>query len=326
MKAILFDKPGDPSNLYIGDFPTPEPAEKEIQVRVQATALNRADTLQRKGLYPPPLGASPVLGLEMAGEVVQVGQHVKHWKVGDRVMALLAGGGYAEYACIHEEMAMRIPENLSYSEAAAIPEVFLTAYQALFWLAELQDHERVLIHAGASGVGTAAIQLAKSKHAEVYVTASKPKHSTCLELGAKQAIDYKTEDFSERISNFTQSQGVHVVIDFLAASYLSKNIDSLAVDGRLVFLALMGGSKASEVNLGKVLRKRLKLMGSTLRARSLAYKIKLSKEFYAFAKDRFESGELNPIIDSILPWDEVQKAHIRMEASQNIGKIVLLVG
>ena len=325
MKAILFDKPGDPSNLYVGNFPTPEPTEKEILVRVQATALNRADTLQRKGLYPPPPGASPVLGLEMAGEVVKVGQEVSHWKVGDRVMALLAGGGYAEYACIHEDMAMRLPENLPYTEAAAIPEVFLTAYQALFWLANLHEHEQVLIHAGASGVGTAAIQLAKSKQAKVYVTASKPKHKTCLELGATQAIDYKIEDFSEQISNFTEGQGVNVVMDFLAASYVSKNLDSLAVDGRLVFLALMGGSIAEAVDLGIVLRKRLKLMGSTLRARSLAYKIKLSKEFYAFAKDRFESGELKPVIDSILPWESVEEAHNRMEANQNTGKIVLTI-
>ncbi|MEM6632067.1 MAG: NAD(P)H-quinone oxidoreductase [Bacteroidota bacterium] len=325
MNAILFDQPGDPSNLYIGNFPTPNPSEKEILAYVKATALNRADTLQRRGFYPPPTGASPILGLEMAGEVVKVGNQVQQWKEGDRVMALLAGGGYAEYACVHEDMAMEIPKSLDFQEAAAIPEVFLTAYQALFWLAQLKQEEQVLIHAGASGVGTAAIQLAKSIGAEVFVTASKAKHATCLELGASKTIDYKQEDFSQKIAEFTQNQGVDVVVDFLAASYLSQNVESLSYDGRLVILALMGGSTATELDLGKVLRKRLKLMGSTLRARDLAYKIQLSKAFYAYSKEKLETGEIKPIIDSILPWDQVEKAHKRMESNQNIGKIVLTV-
>ena len=323
MNAILFDTPGDPSVLYMGESPTPHPSEREILVNIRATALNRADTLQRKGMYPPPPGASSILGLEMAGEVVEVGEGVSKWKIGDPVMALLPGGGYAEYVCIHEEMGMQIPKGLSFEQAAAIPEVFLTAYQAIFWLGKLQARERILIHAGASGVGTAAIQLAKSLGAEVYVTASKPKHATCLELGAAHTIDYRSEDFSERVAHFTNGEGVDMILDFLAASYLAKNLASLATDGRLVLLALMGGSKASQVDLGMVLRKRIHLMGSTLRARSLAYKIDLTQAFYAYCCPKFESGVFKPVIDSVVSWKEVGAAHKRMEANLNIGKIVL---
>ena len=323
MKAILFDTPGDPSVLYLGDTPPPVPSDKEILVKVHATALNRADTLQRKGLYPPPPGASSILGLEMAGEVVEVGKEVSKWKVGDHIMALLPGGGYAEYVCIHEEMGMGIPVGLAFEQAAAIPEVFLTAFQAIFWLGKLQSNETILIHAGASGVGTAAIQLAKSLGAEVCVTASQPKHEACLELGADQVIDYRSEDFSERVVHFTNGKGVDMILDFLAASYLDKNLASLATDGRLVLLALMGGSKASQFDLGKVLRKRLHLMGSTLRARSLTYKIKLTQDFQTYSQQKFESGIFKPIIDSVVSWEEVVAAHERMEANLNIGKIVL---
>lgn len=323
MKAILFDTPGDPSVLYVGESPTPVPAEKEILVKVRATALNRADTLQRKGLYPPPPGASSVLGLEMAGEVVEVGKSVTQWKVGDPVMALLPGGGYAEYVCIPEEMGMGIPAGLSFEQAAAIPEVFLTAFQAIFWLGKLQNGEKMLIHAGASGVGTAAIQLAKSLGAQVYVTSSPSKHNVCLELGADQAIDYRSEDFSKRVAHFTKGKGVDMILDFLAASYLDKNLASLAVDGRLVLLALMGGSQASQFDMGKILRKRIHLMGSTLRARSLAYKIELTKAFYTYSNKKFESGIFKPVIDSVVSWEEVVAAHQRMEANLTIGKIVL---
>ncbi len=325
MKAILFDKAGDPSQLYLGEYPSPIPSEKHVLVEVKATALNRADTLQRKGLYPPPLGASPILGLEMAGEVVKTGAAVSKWKVGDRIMALLPGGGYAEYAVVPEEMGMRIPAEMEFEQAAAIPEVFLTAYQALIWLAKLKSGERVLIHAGASGVGTAAIQIAKSMGAEVVVTASAPKHKRCLQLGASHAIDYRTEDFYSVIDTMYQGEGVQVIIDFLAAAYWEKNLASLGIDGRMVLLALLGGAKAPETNLGTVLRKRLQIMGSTLRARNLAYKTELTRSFWEFAQPKFQSGIFEPVIDSVVSWEEVVSAHERMEANLNTGKIVLSI-
>lgn len=304
-------------------MPTPETGDHDILVKVSATALNRADTLQRKGLYPPPPGESSVLGLEIAGTVVSCGTAVSRWKPGDRVCGLLGGGGYAEYASIHEEMAIPVPKGLSFAEAAAIPEVYLTAFQALDWLAELQTGELVLIHAGASGVGTAAIQIAREKGARVWVTASAKKHSVCLELGAEKAIDYKKESFEEIIRNETEGKGVNVIVDFLAAPYFQMNLNSLAPDGRLIMLALMGGIKTESVNLAPILRNRIQVKGSTLRARDLAYKIRLTRDFLAFAGNKFETGNLKPVIDSIFGLSEVREAHQRMEANLNSGKIVL---
>ena len=226
MKAIRLKQFGSPENLYLGEFDTPKITENEVLVKVGATALNRADTLQRKGNYPPPKGASPILGLEMAGEVVQIGAKVTHWKVGNKVWGLLAGGGYAEYVAIHEAMAMPIPNGLSVEQAAGIPEVFLTAFQTINWLAKLQPNESILIHAGASGVGTAAIQLAKAMKAnQIIVTASAKKHQACLNLGANLAIDYQTQDFQEAVLQHTK--GVDVVIDFLAASYFKRYLNVL---------------------------------------------------------------------------------------------------
>jgi NADPH:quinone reductase-like Zn-dependent oxidoreductase len=201
MRAIQFHQFGSPDELFIGEFPTPEPSDDQIRIRVRATALNRADLLQREGKYPPPAGESPILGLEIAGEVEKLGSKVQKWKIGDRVCGLLAGGGYAEYAVIHEDMAMPIPNNLDFVAAAAIPEAFLTAFQALVWIAKLQAGESILIHAGASGVGTAALQLARLIGAKAYVTASAEKHAICKSLGAEHCIDYKTEDFAQRIQN-----------------------------------------------------------------------------------------------------------------------------
>lgn len=324
MKAVLIKEFGGPEQLYIGEWEKPVPAPKEILVKVVATALNRADTLQRKGAYPPPPGASPILGLEMAGVVEAVGSEVHLWKKGDQVCGLLGGGGYAEYTTIHEALALPVPKGLSMEEAAAIPEVFLTAFQAIAWLAELKAGERILIHAGASGVGTAAIQLAKQMGAEILVTASAAKHQICLDLGAKHTIDYKSQNFEEAVNNLTDGKGVDVLIDFIAAPYFQQNLNSLAFDGRMVLLALMGGIKA-EVNMVNILRKRLHIKGSTLRARSLEYKIKLTQDLENFAWEKFESKELSPIIDSVFDWTEVAEAHRYMEANKNKGKIVLRV-
>ncbi|MEM9824380.1 MAG: NAD(P)H-quinone oxidoreductase, partial [Bacteroidota bacterium] len=286
MKAVLLKDFGAPENMYIGDCPLPSIGSQEILVKVAATALNRADTLQRKGVYPPPAGASTILGLEMAGEVVEVGAEVSRWKLGDRVCALLSGGAYAEYVNVHEAMAIAIPDDWTFVEAAAIPEVYLTAFQALSWIAQLKGGERVLIHAGASGVGTAAIQLSKAMGAEAMVTASGGKHDICLNLGAVKAIDYQNEDFAEVVLDYTEGKGVDVVIDFVAAPYFQQNLKVLRMEGRMVMLSFLGGTKVDQVNLVSILRKRLQITGSTLRARSLSYKIDLTKDFWAFAQSR----------------------------------------
>lgn len=326
MKAILLKSFGGAENLYLGETVEPTISDHEMLVKVHATALNRADILQREGKYPPPPGASKILGLEMAGEVIKIGKKVTHWKIGDRVCGLLAGGGYAELVSIHEALALPIPSNLTYQEAAALPEVFLTAFQAIKWIANFQKSEKILIHAGASGVGTAAIQLAQLFEAEqIIVTASKGKHDTCLQLGAHHAIDYKNEDFAKRVAELTDEKGVNVVVDFLLAAYFQKNLDALGMDGRMVLLAAMGGIKMSETNLLNLLRKRLQITGSTLRSRTLSYKIELTTAFKKQVWPHFSTGQLKPVIDAVFDWEEVAKAHQKMERNENAGKIVLRV-
>ena len=325
MRVIIFDEFGGPEVLKLGKFEMPIPAGKEVLVKVEATALNRADTLQRMGKYPPPDGASPILGLEIAGIVYEIGSEVKKWKPGDRVFGLIPGGGYAEYAVINEDMVMPVPENLSTIEAAAIPEVFLTAFQALAWYGKLKAGESILIHAGGSGVGTAAIQLAKETKADVFVTASRTKHNICLELGAEKTIDYRTEEFDKKIFEFTNDQGVDVIIDFIAGTYFKKNIDLLRTDGRLIILATLGGGSTEKIDLRKILYKRLTVIGSTLRSRSLEYQINLTKDFKEKMLPKFSTGKIKPIIDSIYDWKDVSNAHRYMEENKNTGKIVLKV-
>jgi putative PIG3 family NAD(P)H quinone oxidoreductase len=325
MQAVVVPSPGGPEQLQIGSWPKPVPAARQLLVKVEATALNRADTLQRAGKYPPPPGASPILGLEIAGRVVELGIEATKFTIGDAVFGLLPGGGYAQYAVIHEDMAILIPEGISMEQAAAIPEVFLTAFQALRWLANLQAGETILIHAGASGVGTAAIQLAKQIGAEILVTASEAKHALCKELGATHIIDYNKKSFNKVVADVTNSRGVDVIIDFIAADYFTQNIDSLAMDGRLVLLATLSGGKVNEFDLRKILTKRLSIIGSTLRSRSLEYQIKLTKEFTSFVLPRFKDGKLKPVIDSIMDWTQVQEAHRLMESNKNAGKVVLKI-
>ena len=325
MRAILVENPGDESRLVMGEVNTPTPQKNELFVRVHATALNRADLLQRSGKYPVPPGASPILGLEMSGVVEQVGDVPSGWSVGDRVFGLLPGGGYAEYVTIPQAMAIPMPDSFSFEQAAAVPEVFLTAFQALAWLGELKTGEKVLIHAGASGVGTAAIQLAKEMGANVWVTASKPKHELCLALGAQGAIDYKSEDFADRIHEFTGGNGVDLIVDFLGASYLSRNIESLGLDGRLVLLALMGGARVESLNLAKIFRKRIHIKASTLRSRSESYKMALTKAFWDECGAQMVKGVIKPVIDSVYDWAEVSQAHAHMAANKNSGKIILKI-
>lgn len=325
MKAIIVNKPGGVDQLKLGEYPKPVCGENEILVQVKATALNRADILQREGKYPPPVGASPILGLEISGIVEQVGSRVFKWKASDRVFGMLPGGDYAEYAVIHEDMAMEIPASLSFEEAAAIPEAFLTAFQALVWLGELKGAEFVLIHAGASGVGTASIQLAREIGAKIIVTASKEKHKICRELGADLTIDYKTQNFKEEVLKFTNNYGADVIIDFIGGSYFRDNIESLTRDGRLVLLATLSGGKVNEFDMRQILTKRLKIIGSTLRSRSLDYRIKLTKEFKEFAYDKIKRGIIKPVIDEVFDWKNVERAHKKMEENKNIGKIVLKI-
>jgi len=325
MKAILLKKFGTADNLYLGELDTPRPKPFELLVKVHATALNRADIMQRKGQYPPPPGASPILGLEIAGTVTEIGKSIKKWKVGDKICGLLSGGGYAQYAVIPESLALPIPTNFSFEEAAAIPEVFLTAFQSINWIGKLKKGETILIHAGASGVGTAAIQLAKHLGATVYITASAGKHKVCRDLGADQTIDYKKENFEEKIHQITNGRGVDVIIDFIGAPYFQKNINCLTLDGRLILLGVMGGINVEDLNILNLLTKRIQISGSTLRSRSLEYRTRLTADLHKSTWSLFENKSIQPIIDKVFDWKDTIAAHKYMEANLNTGKIILRV-
>jgi putative PIG3 family NAD(P)H quinone oxidoreductase len=326
MKAVLIDHPGDETVLRIGEAPEPALGAGELRLRVAATAVNRADLLQRQGMYPPPPGASSILGLECAGTVVEMGAGVVGWKPGDRAMALLAGGGYAEQVVVHAGSALRVPERLSLEEAAAIPEVFLTAFLNLFEVGGLTAGDRALVHGGGSGVGTASIQLVKAAGACVLITAgSEDKCARCLELGADVAIDYRKENFAERVREETSGRGVDVVLDSIGAQYFEGNLASLAMGGRLVLIGLMGGSKV-EANLAVLLAKRLHVIGSTLRARPVEEKAAIVAAFERRFGAELAAGRVRPIVDRVLPLEDVAEAHRSMKASEHFGKIVLKVG
>ena len=324
MKAVTITNAEDTEGFKLENVQTPETGGDEVLIKVNATALNRADILQRKGLYPPPPGESDILGLEVAGEIVETGNSVSDWQVGDPVMALLGGGGYAQYVNVHHQLLMPLPPAMSVAEAAGIPEAFLTAWQALVWQAKLKEGESVLIHAGASGVGTAAIQIARVLGAEVIVTASKSKHPLCQSLGANLCVDYKTEEFAKVLAN-NQNPEVDVVIDFIGAPFFGQNLECLRTDGRMVMLGLMGGTTIKSQSIAPVLFKRLNIMGSTLRSRELDYKIRLTRDFIQNAIPLFESRQLKPVIDSVFDWENVGEAHRHMEANKNQGKIILKV-
>jgi putative PIG3 family NAD(P)H quinone oxidoreductase len=323
MKAILYRPPGGSENLYLDDVDSPVPKSGEVLVRNFAAGVNRADLLQTRGLYPPPPGASEILGLEFAGEVLTCAPDVEGFSTGDRVFGIVAGGSYAEQLCVDHAMALRIPDNFSYETAAAVPEVFITAAEALFTHGGLRSGERVLLHAGASGVGTAAIQLAKRVGAEVIVTAgTSEKVAACLELGAHHGIVYREQDFGDGVAEITNREGVDLVVDFIGADYWKRNIASLRVGGRLVLLGLLGGAKTS-LDLAPILRKRLRVCGHTLRGRPLAEKIAIAGRFVTESLPGLADGSLKPVIDHVFVFDEVARAHERMEKNQNLGKIVL---
>jgi tumor protein p53-inducible protein 3 len=324
MKALLVDE--GTKRFYFGEAEEPSLADDGLLVSVKATALNRADLLQKRGLYPPPAGASPIIGLEIAGVIEKVGSKASGWKPGDRVCALVPGGGYAERISIPAKMAIPIPDSFSFEQAAAIPEVFLTAYLNLFVLGGLKQGQTVLIHAGASGVGTAAIQLVREAGATCIVTAgSEEKREACLKLGASAAIDYKAGPFSPIVKEATGGHGVNIIMDFIGASYWAQNIESLAIDGRLIIIGTMGGSKVQELDLGLLLRKRLQVIGTALRSQSPENKIRLTEQFTQFAMPRFIDGRLKPVVDSVWEWEKVNDAHEYMEENKNTGKVVLLV-
>jgi putative PIG3 family NAD(P)H quinone oxidoreductase len=318
MRAVIA-KDRQPAIVTLPDL---TPAADEVLIHVKATALNRADLLQVKGNYPPPPGAPETLGLELAGEVAAIGQDVTHVRVGDRVMVLVGGGGYAEQATVKAAHVIPIPAHLSYEEAAAIPEAFLTAYSNMIDIGRLTQGERVLIHAGASGVGLAATQIAKAIGATVIVTASAAKHEICQATGADMTIDYKTENFPERI--IQTYGGVHLVLEMIGAPYWDDNMRVLANWGRLVFIGLQGGA-LKEINFGVIMQKRLSIMGSTLRNRTDAEKTTLIHNFTTWAMPHFEAGTLKPNIWKIMPLDDVVAAHDLMRENANAGKIVLTV-
>ncbi|MCZ6728164.1 MAG: NAD(P)H-quinone oxidoreductase [SAR324 cluster bacterium] len=325
MKAVIQSGNGGPQVLQLGEAADPEPGPGQLLVKVRATALNRADTMQRKGMYPPPKGESEILGLELAGEVEAWGDGVEGFSKGQGVFGLVGGGGYAQYALIDKDMAMPIPDGWSFAEAAAVPEVYFTANETVFVLGNLQPGEAVLIHAGGSGVGTAAIQMAHHIGAKVYFTAgSQDKIERATALGADAGINYKTHDFAEEIKRLTGGEGVDVVEDFLGASYLSRNLSVLRPGGRLILVALMGGAKC-EVDLSTVMRKRLQVFGSVMRSRSLEDKRAITARFQQRWLPPLIEGKIKPVIDSVFPLEEVVAAHEAMEANKNFGKIILSV-
>lgn len=325
MRAIVIEKPGDEEAMRLGEIEAPVLGPGALRLRVAAAAVNRADLLQRQGLYPPPKGASPVLGLECAGTVAEIGPGVAGWKVGDRAMALLAGGGYAEEVVVPAACAMPVPERLPLEEAAALPEVMLTVFLNVFQLGGLREGGFVLVHGGGSGIGTAAIQLVREAGAKIVVTAgSDEKCRRCLDLGADAAVNYRSGDFVAAAKELSEGRGVDVVLDSIGAPYLSKNLASLAVGGRLVLIGLMGGAKA-ELGMGELLVRRLSIIGSTLRTRSTEEKGALVAAFQARFGAALEAGRLAPVVDRVLPLAEAPAAHRAMKASEHFGKIVLRV-
>jgi tumor protein p53-inducible protein 3 len=312
MRAILVNPD---HSLTPGEAARPLLGARDLRIAVRATAVNRADLLQRAGRYPPPPGASDILGLECAGVVSEVGSGVEGWSVGDRAMALLAGGGYAEEVVVDAGSAMHVPDDLTDEEAAAIPEVFLTAFLNVFLLARLREGESLLIHGGGSGVGTAATTLAKLAGARVLVTAgSADKCRRCIEHGADVAINYREEDFVER------AKGVNVILDHIGARYLPRDLEALATDGRIVVIGSMGGERHAQLDVLTLLGKRAQIIGSTLRARSVEEKATLVSAFV----ERF-GGRVRPVVHTVLPLERAEEAHALMEKSEHFGKIVLRV-
>lgn len=323
MRAVVLRAHGGPEVLTIEDVPDPVPGPEEVLVEVRATALNRADILQRMGLYANPAPeAHEIPGLEFAGTVVALGERVRDWALGDEVMAITGGGAYAERIALHERQLMRVPGSVSLGDAAAIPEVFLTAWDALVRQGGLTSGRWALVHAGASGVGTAAIQLARAIGARIAVTCSAGKVEACRSLGADEVVDYGSRDFVEVVAAITDGAGVDVILDVIGGEYTDRNLRAVARTGRIVQVGLMGGGR-TPVDLGLLLSKRVALIGTVLRARPLEEKIAVTRQFAAEVLPLFDRGALRPVIDSRYPLDRIAEAHAHMAANANVGKIVI---
>jgi NADPH2:quinone reductase len=325
MKCIQISKPGGPEVLVPAERPNPVPKAHEILVKVAAAGVNRPDVQQRLGKYAPPPDASDLPGLEVAGEVAAIGADVKMWKVGDKVCALVHGGGYAEYCVTPEVQALPIPKGLSATEAASLPETFFTVYSNVYDRARLAPGESLLVQGGSSGIGVTAIQMAAAMGNRVFVTAgSDEKCAACVKLGAEKAINYKTQDFVEVIKEATGGKGVNVVLDMVGGDYVAREIKCLAQDGRLVFIAVLGGTKG-EFNVAEVMMKRLTLTGSTLRPRTVDFKGAVAKNLREKVWPLIEAGRIKPVIFKTFPLAQASEAHKLMETSTHIGKIVLTV-
>jgi len=325
MRAISIVEPGGPEVLQLVSSEIPQPGDQDVLIKVKAAGVNRPDVLQRQGLYPLPPGASPLPGLEVAGEVVALGAKASTLRIGDRVMALTHGGGYAEYCCANELHCLTVPENLSDLEAAAIPETFFTVFYNVFTRGRLAAGETILIHGGSSGIGTTAIQLAKMHGCKVLVTAGNDKKCKfCLELGADVAMNYRNEDWEKLSVEASAGNGPDVILDMVAGSYMQKNLNILARDGRYVMIAFLQGPSA-ELNMRPVLGKRLTITGSTLRPQSDAEKAAIARDLREKVLPLLESGKVKPIIYHSFPLAEASRAHELMESSHHMGKIVLEV-
>src|SRR5580700_3134339 len=325
MKAVIASGPGGPEVLKLGTRPLPQPREGEILVAVAAAGVNRPDVMQRQGLYPPPPGAPDILGLEIAGEVVALGSGATRYKIGDKVAALVAGGGYAEYCPVHETNALPAPPTLSLIEAAAIPETFFTVWHNAFERGRLKSGETLLVHGGTSGIGTTAIQLAKAFGARVITTAgSAEKCEACRKLGADVAVNYRTEDFVAATKTATGGKGAELILDMVGGDYIERNYEAAAVEGRIVQIAFQGSPRAS-VDFRRVMLKRLTHTGSTLRSRAVPDKGAIAQAVERNVWPLIASGKVRVVIDSTFPLREAAKAHARMETSAHIGKIALVV-
>jgi putative PIG3 family NAD(P)H quinone oxidoreductase len=326
MRFVDLPSFGGPEVMTFSNGPLPSPKAGELLVKVQAAGINRPDVAQRQGNYPAPKDASPVLGLEVAGEVVALGEGVSDFQIGDRVCALANGGGYAEYCVVPAGQALPFPKGYDAVKAAAVPETFFTVWANLFQMAGLTEGESVLIHGGSSGIGTTAIQLAKAFGAEVYTTAgSKEKCDACEKLGAKRAINYKQEDFAAVIKDATGGKGVDVILDMIGASYFEKNIASLAKDGCLSIIAFLGGTIAEKVDLRPIMVKRLTVTGSTMRPRTADEKRAIRDELVEQVWPLLEAGKVAPVIHDVIDFDQVSEGHRLMESSSHIGKIVMRI-
>src|ERR1700687_3044900 len=325
MTVIGISKPGGPEVLLPETRPVPAPGPGEILIKVAAAGVNRPDVAQRSGAYPPPPGASDLPGLEVAGEVAAVGTGAVRHKIGDKVMSLVAGGGYAQYCIAQDAQAMAGPPVLSMQEAGAIPETLMTVWHNVFERGGLKPGETLLIHGGSSGIGTMAIQLAKAFGSKVIVTVgSKDKADACLKLGADRAINYKTEDFVTEVKTATSGAGANVILDMVGGDYIDRNYDAAAVEGRIVQIATLGGAKAT-INIVKVMMKRLHHTGSTLRPRTNADKAAMVAAIEARVMPLLREGRVKPLMDSTFPLEKAAEAHRRMESSEHIGQIVLAV-